>query len=104
MVFPSARKPGSASPLCSFPAGVQFGPPSLTWVLAVPSGRTLSTRVLKQPSVPTCATTKKIQSSLDQAGSPNVGSDGGPAGATISCGSEPSALITHKCALPDEVW
>ena len=66
IVLPSALKPGSASPVCSIPSGVQFGPPSVTWVRSLPSGRILSMRTLKQPSM-LWPTVNRIQSSLDQA-------------------------------------
>ena len=95
MVFPSALKPGSASPFCSLPGGVQLGPPSLTCVRAVPSGRILSIRDLKQPLV-YCATVKRIQSSLDHAKSFHLLSSRPSLGAPTKRGFDPSASMIQS--------
>src|SRR5271157_4906317 len=58
-------------------AGAAVGLPSVTWVRAVPSGRILSSRVLKQLLV-FWATTKRIQPSLDQASLPRAWSSKAP--------------------------
>src|SRR5271165_819645 len=94
MVLPCELQPGSASPLCSKPGGVQFGPPSLTWVRDEPSGRILSVRTLKHP-LTFWATLKRIQSSDDQAMSPHCRSSMEPLSLAICCGLPPSGSIVH---------
>src|ERR1700690_2812111 len=91
MVLPSALHPGSASPLCSKPIGVQLGPPSLSFVRDVPSGRILSVRTLKQLLFvgSTCATTNRIQSSLDHAMSAMSSSSATPLALTTFVGFAP---------------
>src|SRR6266852_9665951 len=94
MVLPSELQPGSASPLCSKPVGVQFGPPSLTCVRDEPSGRILSVRTLKHPST-FWAPVKRIQSSDDQAISPHCRSSMAPLSLAICRGLEPSGSTVH---------
>src|ERR1700683_3847580 len=94
MVFESQLQPGSASPLCSAPGGVQFGPPSLTWVRCEPLGRILSVRTLKQPFT-FCATLKSIQLSRDQARSPQNRSSSAPLALATFVGFEPSAATVQ---------
>src|SRR5579872_79284 len=95
MVLESQLQPGSASPLGSAPIREQFGPPSLTCVRDVPSGRILSTRTLRQ-LLTFWSTTKRIQSSRDQAGSPHCKSLIAPLALAIRCTLEPSGDIDQS--------
>src|ERR1700676_5368630 len=90
MNLPSLDQPGSASPTASLPAGVQLGPPSVTLVRAEPSGRILSTRELQKLPLTVCPTTKRIQSSRDQAMSPQTQSSGAPLALPTVCVFAPS--------------
>src|ERR1700730_16649672 len=94
MILPSELQPGSASPLCSKPGGVQFGPPSLTFVRDEPAGRSLSVLTLKHP-LTFWATLKRIQSSEDQAMSPHCKSSMAPLDLATCRGFAPSGSIVQ---------